>query len=390
MNQSPFCLYPWYHQYVRTDGSSRPCCAFDDYGLDGEELVPFIYHADYFDSEWNKNLRIQMLNHTPPKGCASCIKTSNAGAYSNKDASFDGFGLMSDISSLNLHLTDNPVILSEEVDISNICNLKCRMCDSSRSTKWIKDDKALNRGVNKLRKSNWILKNPKSIQILRFLGGEPMMHQKEITDQLKKVKDLNRLHELSIHFNSNMMHPITEELLDIMIQCRNVSINASIDGIGQLNDYIRSDGVWDTIIKNINTINDLSKNYNHFEWWPINTITVFNANKFDEIYRWVYEIYGPSHMPTVPVLAWGPEEFSIINLPDKIKKKLKDKYRSEINNETLFNDYYTSIIEYLNFERNISEDEFLRVFKKHNSILDHRRNTKFSDINPEMAEWLEV
>lgn len=395
MNELPFCLYPWYHQLIKTDGSASPCCAFND------SFLPTINYKDYFNSDWNKSLQEIMLSDNIHDGCKLCYETEQSGGFSNRHESFSDFYLFNNIDIESEFIEKNkkvilkniissPKILSQEVDLSNICNLKCRMCDSSRSSKWIQDEKALNRYTHRLRESNWELQNPESIKLLRFLGGEPFMHQPLIITELRKVESLGRLKELSLHFNSNMTQTIDNELFDIFKQCKSVSINASLDGFGNLNDYIRSESEWSTIVNNIKILDDFTeKHIKNFYWMPINTVTVYNANKLDELYGWLLSRWPKHGIPTPAVLAVEPKEMSIVNLPDKVKEKLTDRYHN-FSKKNRMEKHWNALASYLEFDRTLSEEEFLEQFWHTTNILDARRNTKFSDVNPEMAEWLKI
>lgn len=294
---------------------------------------------------------------------------------------------------LGVDLGKNPSLLSQEVNLSNICNLKCRMCDSSRSSKWIPDEMALgiySEGSNRsLMESGWTLENPDTIRRLVFLGGEPLMHQDSMIRDLTAIRDIGRLGEISLHFNTNMTHQLDPILVDLMIECKNVNINVSIDGYGALNDYIRSDSNWSDIIENMKRLDDITKDHSNITWQPVNTVTVFNCNKMHEIYEWFSVSFETMGQPTEAILAWEPRCFSVINLPIQVKHRLLKDYNDRLRSAGAYKPHWEALIGYIKHEPNMTEDLFLREFNRLNEKLDKRRMTSFREANPELFGWLE-
>lgn len=169
----PYCFYPWFHQKVNTDGSVVPCCAWRNDGstFSGNDLL---------NSDMMADLRRRMVDHDPPSNCENCRRNESLGSRGVRDDSF----WIADV--LDLDVKSPPLLRSQEVDISNLCNLRCRMCDPSRSSRWIADARRLGMPDQGIMDSGWTLsdEDAANTRYLRFLGGEPMLHQDRILDAL--------------------------------------------------------------------------------------------------------------------------------------------------------------------------------------------------------------
>jgi len=130
MRGTPLCLYPFYHQLVRPDGTGMPCCSYSE----DTKYLSNIHHSEFFHSKWMDDLRAAMWEDTVPDGCKSCIAGEEASGFSNRDYSIYR------ANQMGFDYTQGHKLLGQELNISNLCNLRCRMCDSSRSSKWIAED----------------------------------------------------------------------------------------------------------------------------------------------------------------------------------------------------------------------------------------------------------
>ena len=98
-----FCILPWVHLSTRPDGSMRVCCTANassvgptndkQYGgqvgiLKTDDGKPNNLNVSDFESAWNsdymKNVRLQMLNGEQPPSCLKCYKEEAAGHRSKR------------------------------------------------------------------------------------------------------------------------------------------------------------------------------------------------------------------------------------------------------------------------------------------------------------------
>lgn len=383
MRETPLCLYPFYHQLVRPDGTGMPCCSYSE----NKKHLSNIHHSEFFHSKWMDDLRAAMWEDSVPSGCKSCIAGESAGGFSNRLFSF------SRAQEYDFDYTQAPTLIGQELNLSNLCNLRCRMCDSSRSSKWIAEDLAFDRPTAKLQKSGWTLSDSaaQSTRFLTFLGGEPLLHQDQITASLEKIAGHNRLSELTVNFNTNLTHRLNDDLLQLLTKCNTVVFNISVDGVGKLNDYIRSDSVWEELVQNMHWLDHQCYHIAGFNWLPTNTVTVLNCNKMEEFYRWLEdENFNVVNPPTAPILAIEPWMFAVNNLPDTVKQTLTDRYQ-QFATHSKWAEHMQALTEYLTMPSTEIEGLHCKEeFWKFTNFLDQRRGTSFNDVNPEMADWLKI
>lgn len=383
MRETPLCLYPFYHQLVRPDGTGMPCCSYSE----NKKHLSNVHHSEFFHSKWMDDLRAAMWEDTVPDGCKSCIAGESAGGFSNRLLSF------SRAKEYDFDYTEEPRLIGQELNLSNLCNLRCRMCDSSRSSKWIAEDLAFDRPTAKLQKSGWALSDSaaSTTRFLTFLGGEPLLHQDQITASLEKIAQHNQLSRVTVNFNTNLTIRIQDDLLNLLSKCNKVEINVSMDGVGKLNDYIRSDSVWEELVENMHWLDRQCYYTDGFYWLPTNTVTALNCNKMEEYYRWYDDTnFNASSPPTAPILAIEPWMFAVNNLPDTVKQTLTDRYQQFATNSK-WAEHMQALTEYLTMPSTETEGlNSKEEFWKFTNFLDQRRGTSFNDVNPEMADWLKI
>jgi MoaA/NifB/PqqE/SkfB family radical SAM enzyme len=242
-----FCLYPFIHLQVDPDGRARPCCKYKVGDSDWQQDVPKLPDVN-IEELWNQpelqNLRGQFLRNEKPAGCHACWDEEKAGMNSMRKLYDDG-GKSHPVSTFFSHIPrQSPKSL--DLKLSNLCNLKCRICTPFLSSQWIKEHKDLelsDSNVIKMYTENArekfsadannaeILKTwAKNIDHLEFYGGEPLMQQEHDTI-LEIINEYGNPDITKIWYNSN--GTICEEkFFEIWKNFREVTISLSIDDIG--------------------------------------------------------------------------------------------------------------------------------------------------------------
>ena len=142
-----------------------------------------------------------------------------------------------------------------EYTLSNICNATCATCGSFFSHKWQSLDKKFDRHVFPLVKldENSITKIEKvlyGLETLVIKGGEPFADIRNIRI-LKKLYEINPSCRVLIISN---MYTITPEAMKILKMANpgTLEVTASIDGVGKVYDWIRSNN-FEHLIKTMET-----------------------------------------------------------------------------------------------------------------------------------------
>jgi len=157
------------------------------------------------------------------------------------------------------------------IGFSNKCNSKCMMCGPGNSNLWNDEYKYIwKNNPNKYseydRVMSIIAHDDESIEILRsfpnvehitLLGGEPTIlseHDALISYLITSGRSSN----ISLSYVTNLTG-ISDSLIDSWKSFKHVSIMASIDGVGSVNEYIRYPFKWNKIDTNLRKVFELSR-----------------------------------------------------------------------------------------------------------------------------------
>jgi hypothetical protein len=214
-----FCLYPFTHFQLDPDGRARPCCKYKVGDPTWQADVPKLPDVDIGEL-WNQtefqNLRDQFLRNERPNGCKACWDEEAAGIISMRLVREQG-GKKHPYATFFQHI---PRLYPKTLDLklSNLCNLKCRICTPFLSSQWIKEIKDLK--INDMGSIESFTGNSKekfsanpnneeilkqwapTIDFLEFYGGEPLMQQEH-----DKILDIMSSHgnptNTSLYYNTN-------------------------------------------------------------------------------------------------------------------------------------------------------------------------------------------
>ncbi|MGZ0247325.1 MAG: hypothetical protein ACKVH1_15440, partial [Alphaproteobacteria bacterium] len=135
MKKIPKCWAPW--QSIQSRGSSSgitPCCTWF-----GERFRGTI--SEYLDSDYLKDIKNKMFEEELPKECGECNVIEASGGISDRAHQTQMKARWSpDETNRIINLDYRP---------SNLCNLKCRTCKPSDSSK-IEAEFAMNKNLSNL------------------------------------------------------------------------------------------------------------------------------------------------------------------------------------------------------------------------------------------------
>lgn len=243
------CSVPFVQADVRLDtGIVYPCSKYKEPLGALTKSFEVIWHGKRFD-----NLRKKMINGEKIdqcKTCNDCQDTFTYREYKNNQYNEAGY--------TDIELTGNYKLKSLNLAVSNLCNLACRMCHPSASSRLnamtTKEllpffGKKQNYKANHEQKINRIIDSLTDLEHITISGGEPMIDpgvELFVTELLKRSKTVK-----SITFVSNF-NIINYKILDL-IKSRSIklTLTVSIDGSKKLNDYIRHGCNYDLIVSNL-------------------------------------------------------------------------------------------------------------------------------------------
>jgi MoaA/NifB/PqqE/SkfB family radical SAM enzyme len=242
------CVLPWIHTAIFQNKEVRPCCTAPDLTLGSIEKNSI----SYIDNDVPmQTLRQQMMDGVRPDCCSVCFSREEAGTTSprmnfNKEY-YDDFTKI---------IKEEPVSKKYlEVNFSNLCNARCRMCSPQSSTRWYADAASLQH----LEYYNFTAKgskdvdfakfdvNWKELDLIKILGGEPFLTpDNEKIIHYISTKGNPKNVRLEIFTNSSIFP--TKKVIEQLKEFKKVEINLSIDGLNDTYNYIRWPLIFDDII----------------------------------------------------------------------------------------------------------------------------------------------
>ena len=344
-----YCPLPFSHLFLSEEGKSFPCCYTLESGAvnrdeDGNPMM--VTDRDSLQAAWNsptmRELRKELLAGKEPNACARCFSIERHGMQSLRQISLDRFtpsGKTRSDGSMDLDL------LSIDLRLGNLCNLKCQMCSPVSSVKMIDDFKRLypnsDGEFEKYRNLDWfknpevlemILDHSSSMREIHFAGGEPFLI-KEVYDFIRRLAKLPHSSQIRLSFNSNLTI-LPEPLFSLFRNFDGVRLIGSIDGVGDVNDYIRYPSQFHRIEKNLREMQGRKTEWNlQFVCFNI-TVQMHNILYLTETIQFLNREF--SDFLPFPVLSplHVPNCLSIQVLPAHLKSLAKEKLELFLVEET--------------------------------------------------------
>ena len=142
-----FCVFPFLQLAISPSGVAKPCGAFKRLiEKDGRAMSVYEYPVeDIWNSDAMRSIRRNMVDGKPVNGCANCYKQAEQKLRSVGEAANDAYksgwlnprnetiaDLKQRAVNSNFTLPSGPERL--DINVGNLCNLSCRMCNSGSSS----------------------------------------------------------------------------------------------------------------------------------------------------------------------------------------------------------------------------------------------------------------
>lgn len=216
-----------------------------------------------------------------------------------------------------------------EVGFDNICNLMCVMCSGEWSNTWANFENPDVTPKLNIKDTEEFVNIPDTITHVEFLGGEPLMTNRHTTF-LQKIKDPSKV---TVVYNTNATFMLSNQVISILKQFKDVFFYVSIDAYGELNDKVREGSKWSDIEKFITQLQELKFNFQIHS-----VIHTENYHKLNELEDW---IYSNSYNWRVMVCTYPPN-LDIVKLEDTEKDNLIKYFEtSKIPNSQYFIEHLT-------------------------------------------------
>lgn len=423
-----FCATPFVSLMVNTDATVRYCCMVK--GALNKIKKPdgtfFTIQDQWVKDAWNspdmQAIRMSMVSGKQVSGCSTCYLQEQSGRVSNREHSniewTNKLGkdaidkLIEDAILNNGSLEHNIAYL--DLRLGNLCNLKCRMCNPYNSTQIAKEHIELEAKnseykvvwANTFGKFNqnfmdvqewfdqdilWdqVIGLIPSLKKVYMTGGEPTL----INNNFKFMQaciDQGRT-DIVLFFNTNCTN-INKKFLNLISQFKRVNINASMDGVGKVNDYIRSPSKWEQISSNIEKLAQMP----NVVLGITPTVQVYNVFNLVDTLAWVDEL-NKKYKTNIFVdflINVHPHHLAVGILPDAVRKDAcqrlvayKEQFVGSMTHELTANSI-NGIIGLLQRPRAEDWQKQQAALKVWTISLDNERGQDINTIDPRIAEFI--
>jgi MoaA/NifB/PqqE/SkfB family radical SAM enzyme len=422
-----FCAIPFVSMVVNTDATIQPCCMMKRTthklkSAKGNVLTINDKLADAWNSNEMKFIRTEMVSGNSLEGCNVCYLQESSGRTSNRQ--YANAEWSSKLGDKHMYdLIDKAVLSGGELDYSlayldlrlgNLCNLKCRMCspfnssqiakehvelekkDDKYKTVWAQTFGTFNQRINEVqswfeRDFLWdqIIDLIPSLKKVYMTGGEPTLIQNNFKFMEECIRRGRR--DIVMFFNTNCTN-VNKKFTNLIGQFGRVNINASIDGTGAVNDYIRSPSRWEQISANVETLAQMP----NVNLGITPTVQVYNIFNLVDTLKWVDEL-NVKYKKNIFVdflINVHPTHLSVGILPDDIRHRVandlieyKNTHLHSRSSELTINSV-NGIIGLLQKPRAVDWQEQLSRFKIYTHSLDVEREQRLRSISIELADLI--
>ena len=280
-----YCVLPFNSVSINSEGGIRQCC-----NASGIDIKTYLGKDDTLNNKFITKIREAFIEDKRHPACDRCWKMEDAGTksfrqYANDDAEYGIRGraplLRKEIKYYNIEYID--------ITLGNTCNLACRMCNPYSSSLVAKQLTELRQYKGPIditlqskakEKVLELFANAINLKQVYMLGGEPLIN--DLHDEiLDLLIDNGAAKNITLHYNTNLQVNKLSKYLDKWEKFKKIDLQASIDGSGDIYEYIRWPGQWSKVYKNLVEV-ATSTDPNKYRLGIATTIQNINAeNIFD-------------------------------------------------------------------------------------------------------------
>ena len=357
-----FCMAPWVHTFISPQLERRICCAslekstnfkqyIDSSGPDNKELKMFSLE-EHWNSDYMKNIRVKLMEGKEIPQCATCNhKLLGAQVYRQhfnrmyRGQIDEAYERTDEAGATTMEVS------SFDYRFSNLCSFTCRMCGPPLSSSWETENrkagniepwmhKDIKAQLQKFHDQQVVKEftqavEDKKVKEFYWCGGEPLMWKIHWT-AMQRVVELGYANEVFARYNSNMSR-ITyfgKNLFDdVLSKFQDWQINASIDGTGEIGEYIRTGLNYEKWYENMKYARKWIKHPRQLQLDL--TVTLPGLFDLENMYKLQKDLKIP--LLSKKVFSFTPDTYmSPLFLPrrllDKLVSKVRDKFKDEPKN----------------------------------------------------------
>jgi len=388
------CHLPWTKLHITPQGNFTPCCSYSEPYKD-EKGEPYNFNkddiSDVINSKYLNKLKKDFIDNRYPAGCNKCWRKEKINSPSERiNAWHDNY-----LKGQYAIEKNKEFFLSLHIDWGNKCNLKCRVCNFTSSTKWgnelIKNSEIYKININTIKdynneKADWdkdeikiknnILPLLPNLESIENTGGEPLL-SKSHEKFLELIIAEGYSNKINLSYNTNGTKYPEKLINELWPKFKEIKIRFSIDDIEKRFEYQRHPANWKEVIKNMEKFKNTNLKNLKLEIYSV--ISIFNILYVQELYEFV-KIFGATYW-NIAILD-NPNEFSIKHLPKSMKLSLANKYTKikeyaeiqKITNElqvdhAVDQNWKQNFIHKINITDKVRKENFAKTFTTMNELI---------------------
>ena len=314
-----FCVVPWTNFELFTNGDVKTCSM-------GTSKLGNINKTDINEilkkSTVLQRIKNNMLNGIIDQNCNFChyrhiedtkfsyLKDHYNSKIKNEDIQYDNVENF-DLRFIDLHW-------------SNVCNLRCIMCNTKQSSLIAKDEETTITPINKnnIKKIiDMVLEKQNYLKEIYLSGGEPMYINHNV-NLLQKLTNKN----IPIRVNTNMQWNKNNKVFQELKNFKNVQLTMSVDALDEKFNYIRNGGNWSTFVDNLNFIKQTTN-------FSIRINTIFSIINAIDICEVIEYFFFKKNIQDITInLVIQPVEIDAKNYPQIKKNEIVKNINNLIKN----------------------------------------------------------
>lgn len=397
-----FCIKPFSHVSIYTNGSYSPCCRIGK--LKNTTYNDTLEH--YWNSDLMRNMRKQFMNDERPKICKECWDIEDIGGHSERMIANERNSNKTYYSDIIAEIDDSFIMPNKlrklEIHTSNLCNLSCIMCGPAASSAWVKKYDKVKDLIPIMKLDTPVMKAYSDIEhakkdlqpfiddidMIIIEGGEALYEP--LNFEILNLFNDEHKNKMSCVMLTNLNIPNSPLLNDGMINSfGKFTVIVSIDGTPEVNDYIRQKSNFEKIRQSWNIL----KNKNNIAYLNATfSLQALSALRMDETFEMLIKEFDLEEL-TLSIVMEPHLHISILpqELRNDIIRKLKyfklvslDTYDiTDILKKQLISACDTAIA----FCRQDTHDEQWETFVEFNKRIWGSLD-KLKKIFPELRKWL--
>ena len=408
---SGFCSLPFVQYSTFNGGRFRLCCM----AKEPKELVN--QEELGIDGTWNhnyiKDVRRRMTAGEKLPECVECHHLERNGIMSSRQWENKVWAdVIDDVvakASANDWEVDQP--LQFDFRLGNLCNLQCQMCNKEASHLVSVERAAMVQSGLGANHPDWdgMIANKKEALLqpgiewesfermlpyarkIKLIGGEPTVAQ-DMFKLLDIATATGHAEHIELSFYTNITN-MQDRWLDQLAKFEKVIVNCSLEGMEDMNDYLRPPSKWASVWKNFDKLVKFSdtKEGKRIKVRVTTVNQMTNALHIAKFWKFMHDYQMTSNrgigMSTNQLVE--PAYYSMAHAPEWLKEEQREQileFLKSIGNSPHFEQYEEPLMELVNFSLDPEhkyDADIMRQYVQVTENYDKHRKHLVTKVSPE-------